>query len=110
AAVSQREPGSTALYPPALHDALPILDRAIFTPAIKAEVGEHDENVSFDTVAELHGPALAARLRELTLELYERGRAVAEERGILLADTKFEFGRDADGSLVLADEVFTPDS
>src|SRR5690606_40234091 len=84
AAVSQREPGSTALYPPALHDALPILDRAIFTPAIKAEVGEHDENVSFDTVAELHGPALAARLRELTLELYERGRAVAEERGILL--------------------------
>ncbi|HLU99121.1 MAG TPA: phosphoribosylaminoimidazolesuccinocarboxamide synthase [Thermobifida alba] len=86
------------------------LDRAIFTPAIKAEVGEHDENVSFDTVAELHGPALAARLRELTLELYERGRAVAEERGILLADTKFEFGRDADGSLVLADEVFTPDS
>ncbi|MEY9214642.1 phosphoribosylaminoimidazolesuccinocarboxamide synthase [Thermobifida halotolerans] len=86
------------------------LDRAIFTPAIKAEVGEHDENVSFDTVARLHGSALATRLRELTLGLYTRGRAIAEERGILLADTKFEFGRDTDGSLVLADEVFTPDS
>jgi len=86
------------------------LDPPIFTPATKAEVGEHDENVSLETVAERHGPALAERLREVTLALYERGREIAEERGILLADTKFEFGWDSDGSLVLADEVLTPDS
>lgn len=86
------------------------LDPPIFTPATKAEVGEHDENVSLETVAERHGPALAERLWEVTLALYERGREIAEERGILLADTKFEFGWDSDGSLVLADEVLTPDS
>lgn len=86
------------------------LDPPIFTPATKAEVGEHDENVSLEIVAERHGPALAERLREVTLALYERGREIAEERGILLADTKFEFGWDSDGSLVLADEVLTPDS
>ncbi|RCV51355.1 phosphoribosylaminoimidazolesuccinocarboxamide synthase [Marinitenerispora sediminis] len=86
------------------------LEQPIFTPATKAEVGEHDENVSYATVAARHGEALAAELRERTLAVYERGRAVAEERGILLADTKFEFGRDPGGRLVLADEVFTPDS
>ncbi|MFC4563701.1 phosphoribosylaminoimidazolesuccinocarboxamide synthase [Nocardiopsis mangrovi] len=86
------------------------LDRPIFTPAAKARVGEHDENISYETVAAEHGDALAAELRDRTLELYERGRALAEAGGILLADTKFEFGRGADGGLVLADEVFTPDS
>ncbi|MDA8370647.1 MAG: phosphoribosylaminoimidazolesuccinocarboxamide synthase [Nocardiopsaceae bacterium] len=86
------------------------LDRPIFTPAVKAEVGEHDENVSYAAVAAQHGAELAAELRERTLEIYARGRDIAEQRGILLADTKFEFGRDPNGALVLADEVFTPDS
>ena len=86
------------------------LEEPVFTPATKAEVGEHDENVSFERVAAVHGAALAEELRTTTLALYRRGRELAEERGILLADTKFEFGRDADGTLVLADEVFTPDS
>ncbi|MFD6095460.1 phosphoribosylaminoimidazolesuccinocarboxamide synthase [Nocardiopsis flavescens] len=86
------------------------LDEPIFTPATKAEVGDHDENVSFETVVERHGAGLAGELRDLTLRVYARGREVARDRGVLLADTKFEFGRDTDGSLVLADEVFTPDS
>ncbi|MCY9786870.1 phosphoribosylaminoimidazolesuccinocarboxamide synthase [Nocardiopsis sp. EMB25] len=86
------------------------LPEPIFTPATKAEVGDHDENVSFEVVAERHGAELAAELRDLTLAVYRRGREVARERGVLLADTKFEFGRDSGGRLVLADEVFTPDS
>ncbi|WP_017599142.1 phosphoribosylaminoimidazolesuccinocarboxamide synthase [Nocardiopsis lucentensis] len=86
------------------------LPEPIFTPATKAEVGDHDENVSFEVVAERHGAELAAELRDLTLAVYRRGREVARERGVLLADTKFEFGRDSSGRLVLADEVFTPDS
>ncbi|MEE2039194.1 phosphoribosylaminoimidazolesuccinocarboxamide synthase [Nocardiopsis sp. CT-R113] len=86
------------------------LPEPIFTPATKAEVGDHDENVSFEVVADRHGASLAAELRDLTLRVYRRGRELARERGVLLADTKFEFGRDADGALVLADEVFTPDS
>ena len=86
------------------------LPEPIFTPATKAEVGDHDENVSFEVVADRHGSSLAAELRDLTLRVYRRGRELARERGVLLADTKFEFGRDADGTLVLADEVFTPDS
>ncbi|WP_159941622.1 MULTISPECIES: phosphoribosylaminoimidazolesuccinocarboxamide synthase [unclassified Nocardiopsis] len=86
------------------------LPEPVFTPATKAEVGDHDENVSFGTVAARHGEKLAAELRDLTLRVYGRGRELARERGIILADTKFEFGRDAEGGLVLADEVFTPDS
>ncbi|MEU0236611.1 phosphoribosylaminoimidazolesuccinocarboxamide synthase [Nocardiopsis sp. NPDC006198] len=86
------------------------LPEPVFTPATKAEVGDHDENVSFEVVADRHGAALAAELRDLTLRVYRRGRELARERGVILADTKFEFGRDADGALVLADEVFTPDS
>ena len=86
------------------------LPGAIFTPATKAEVGDHDENVSFEAVAERYGAEQAAELRDLTLRVYTRGREVARERGVLLADTKFEFGRDADGTLMLGDEVFTPDS
>ena len=81
----------------------------LFTPATKAEVGEHDENVSYEEVARRVGPQTAALLRQHTLALYERGREIAEERGIILADTKFEFGWDGE-ALVLADEVFTPDS
>ena len=86
------------------------LPAPIFTPAIKAELGEHDENVDLATIARLHGDELAARLRDLTLEVYARAERIAARRGIILADTKFEFGRRDDGTLVLADEVLTPDS
>ena len=86
------------------------LPQPIFTPAIKAPLGEHDENVDFATIVELHGVELADQLRELTLAIYARAEGIARGRGIILADTKFEFGRRADGTIVLADEVLTPDS
>ena len=87
------------------------LPEPIFTPATKAAVGDHDENVDFDRAAEILGDrALLEELRRLSLELYEFGAAHARERGIILADTKFELGRRADGTIVLADEVLTPDS
>ncbi|MEP9392678.1 phosphoribosylaminoimidazolesuccinocarboxamide synthase [Gordonia sp. VNK1] len=86
------------------------LPEPIFTPATKAEQGDHDENISFEAVAATVGDDLATALRTATLDIYSRGAAIAADRGIILADTKFEFGRDADGSLVLADEVLTPDS
>ncbi len=85
------------------------LEEPIFTPATKAEEGDHDENVSFEVMAEALGAELAGRLRDISLALYARGRDVAAERGIILADTKFEFGL-LDGDIVLADEVMTPDS
>lgn len=86
------------------------LPEPIFTPATKAAVGEHDENVSFEAVAARIGPDDAARLREVTLAVYARAAGIAAERGVILADTKLEFGRDASGALVLGDEVLTPDS
>jgi phosphoribosylaminoimidazole-succinocarboxamide synthase len=87
------------------------LAEPIFTPAAKAQLGEHDENVDYDTVAATVGAGTAARLRELTLAIYRRASDIAAERGILLADTKFEFGHDPQsGELVLGDEVLTPDS
>ena len=86
------------------------LDPPIFTPATKAEQGDHDENVSFDVVVDKLGAERAEELRDATLSIYSRAAALAEEKGIILADTKFEFGLDADGRLVLADEVLTPDS
>ncbi|WP_106243710.1 phosphoribosylaminoimidazolesuccinocarboxamide synthase [Allonocardiopsis opalescens] len=86
------------------------LPEPLFTPATKAEVGEHDENIPFEAVAARHGAALAERLRGLTLDLYRRGRDIAERSGVILADTKFEFGLDSTGTPVLADEVLTPDS
>ncbi|MFE5141957.1 phosphoribosylaminoimidazolesuccinocarboxamide synthase [Streptomyces fagopyri] len=85
------------------------LPAPIFTPATKAEVGEHDENVSYEEVARQVGAETAAQLRQTTLAVYGRARDIARERGIVLADTKFEFGYE-DGTLVLADEVLTPDS
>ncbi|MFC5719547.1 phosphoribosylaminoimidazolesuccinocarboxamide synthase [Streptomyces gamaensis] len=85
------------------------LPSPIFTPATKAEVGEHDENVSYEEVARRVGAETAALLRQTTLSVYGRARDIARDRGIILADTKFEFGF-ADGGLVLADEVLTPDS
>ena len=85
------------------------LPEPIFTPATKAASG-HDENVSFDVMAAALGPALAADLRDRSLDVYARGAAHAAARGIVVADTKFEWGRLADGSLILVDEVLTPDS
>ncbi len=89
-----------------LADRLP---EPIFTPATKAEEG-HDENITFERMADLLGNPVANRVRELSLALYQRGAQLAAERGILLADTKFEFGLDADGELLLIDEALTPDS
>ena len=87
------------------------LPEPIFTPATKAEQGEHDENVDFDRAAEIVGDrATMEELRRLTLELYAFAADHAERNGIILADTKFEFGRDGEGRIVLADEVLTPDS
>jgi phosphoribosylaminoimidazole-succinocarboxamide synthase len=86
------------------------LDEPIFTPATKADLGDHDENVDFGHVVTLIGQSDAEELRRLTLTVYQRAEAIASERGILLADTKFEFGRGADGTIVLGDEVLTPDS
>jgi phosphoribosylaminoimidazole-succinocarboxamide synthase len=87
------------------------LPEPIFTPATKAEIGEHDENIDFERMAEIVGDLdLSGALRRLSIDLYRRGAAHALERGIILADTKFEFGRRRDGTLVLGDEVMTPDS
>jgi phosphoribosylaminoimidazole-succinocarboxamide synthase len=87
------------------------LPEPIFTPATKAEIGDHDENVDFDRAAEILGDRrLLEELRRLTLAIYSFAADHARERGIILADTKFEFGRRDDGTIVLADEVLTPDS
>jgi len=87
------------------------LPEPIFTPSTKAELGAHDENIDFDRAAEIIGDrGLLAELRRLSIAVYELGAAHARERGIILADTKFEFGRRPDGTLVLGDEVLTPDS
>jgi phosphoribosylaminoimidazole-succinocarboxamide synthase len=96
--------------PPGLVDGSR-LPEPIFTPATKAAVGEHDENVSFDAVAEQIGLDDATRLRDLTLAVYARAEQIARERGVILADTKLEFGVDpTTGRTVLGDEVLTPDS
>ncbi|MGW6280855.1 phosphoribosylaminoimidazolesuccinocarboxamide synthase [Kribbella sp. NPDC055071] len=86
------------------------LPEPIFTPATKADLGEHDENISYDVVVATVGAETAAKLRDLTLDIYARAHELAGERGIILADTKFEFGARPDGTIVLADEVLTPDS
>jgi phosphoribosylaminoimidazole-succinocarboxamide synthase len=95
--------------PPGLLDGSE-LPEPIFTPATKAPMGEHDENVSYDVVVATVGAEPAAQLRSLTLAVYGAARDIALERGIVLADTKFEFGRTPDGQILLADEVLTPDS
>ena len=82
----------------------------LFTPATKAEFGAHDENISFERTAELVGQSRAEQMRDLTLTTYRQAADYTLSKGIIIADTKFEFGSDADGRLVLADEVFTPDS
>ncbi|EMY34029.1 phosphoribosylaminoimidazole-succinocarboxamide synthase [Arthrobacter crystallopoietes BAB-32] len=87
------------------------LEPAIFTPSAKAEVGEHDENITYDDVVAIVGDDIAAKLRDKTLEIYRRAEEIARNRGIILADTKVEFGTDpATGEITLGDEVLTPDS
>lgn len=86
------------------------LPEPVFTPSTKADIGDHDDNISFDRAAELIGPELAQRVRKISLQLYVEAAAHALARGIIIADTKFEFGLDDNGVLTLIDEVLTPDS
>jgi phosphoribosylaminoimidazole-succinocarboxamide synthase len=86
------------------------LPQTLFTPSTKAAIGEHDETISFEQAGALVGAALAARVRDTAIALYEFAAEHARQRGIIIADTKFEFAQDHDGSLVLIDEVLTPDS
>ncbi len=86
------------------------LPHPIYTPAAKAVAGEHDENISFERTLEMVGADLATRMRDTSIALYRAGAEIAAARGIIIADTKFEFGLDTDGELVLMDEVLTPDS
>ncbi|HJV60769.1 MAG TPA: phosphoribosylaminoimidazolesuccinocarboxamide synthase [Albitalea sp.] len=86
------------------------LPQPIFTPATKADIGEHDENISFERMCGIVGPDLAAQVRDTAIRLYTEAAEIALKKGIIIADTKFEFGLDADGTLTLMDEVLTPDS
>lgn len=86
------------------------LPEPIFTPAAKAEVGTHDETISFEKVVELYGESIATQLRDLTISLYKKAADFAATKGIIIADTKFEFGLDENGQVCLMDEVLTPDS
>jgi len=95
--------------PPGLRNA-DKLPAPIFTPATKAEMGDHDENISFEQAANIIGADLAARVRDIAIQLYQRAADFALTKGIIIADTKFEFGLDAHGTLTLMDEVLTPDS
>jgi phosphoribosylaminoimidazole-succinocarboxamide synthase len=95
--------------PPGLTEASKFAE-PLFTPASKADLGEHDENITYDDVVELVGAERAAAVRDNTLRIYTKAAEHALSKGIILADTKFEFGADEDGTVVLADEVFTPDS
>ena len=95
--------------PAGLRNASP-LPEPIFTPAAKAEMGQHDENISYQRVEQMVGAELAAKIRDVSLAIYREAAAYALTKGIIIADTKFEFGLDANGTLVLMDEVLTPDS
>ena len=95
--------------PPGLQQA-DRLPEVLFTPSTKAAAGDHDENVDFDTVARIIGEDLARQIKDASIKIYEFAAAYALERGIIIADTKFEFGLDSDGKLYLMDEVLTPDS
>jgi phosphoribosylaminoimidazole-succinocarboxamide synthase len=95
--------------PPGLKNAGK-LPQPIFTPAAKAAAGEHDENISYERVVEVIGPQLAARIRDLSIAIYQQAAEMALAKGLIIADTKFEFGLDEAGTLVLMDEVLTPDS
>lgn len=97
----------------ALPEGLPLagkLPEPLFTPSTKAAVGEHDENIDFNRMCEIIGPDLASKMRDVSLQLYKEAAAFALTKGIIIADTKFEFGLDQHGNLTLIDEVLTPDS
>ncbi|MCB8746079.1 phosphoribosylaminoimidazolesuccinocarboxamide synthase [Rhodoferax sp. U2-2l] len=95
--------------PPGLKNASK-LPAPIYTPAAKAEMGEHDENITFEKTVEMIGLDLASRIRDISIAIYQAASEIAVAKGIIIADTKFEFGLDTDGTLVLMDEVLTPDS
>jgi phosphoribosylaminoimidazole-succinocarboxamide synthase len=95
--------------PPGLEQAAK-LPQTLFTPATKADTGDHDENINFETVQQMIGVAVAEQVREVSIRIYERAAAYALGRGIIIADTKFEFGQDAEGRLYIIDEILTPDS
>ncbi|MGQ9694198.1 MAG: phosphoribosylaminoimidazolesuccinocarboxamide synthase [Thermodesulfobacteriota bacterium] len=95
--------------PPGLKESAK-LDQPIFTPATKSEIGSHDENIDFSQVIKILGANLAERVRQASLQLYQRAVSLAEQKGIIIADTKFEFGLDEKGELLLIDEALTPDS
>jgi len=95
--------------PPGLTNASR-LPQPIYTPAAKAEAGEHDENITFERTVEIAGAEVAARIRDLSLKLYQEAAKIALAKGLIIADTKFEFGLDGQGQVVLMDEVLTPDS
>jgi phosphoribosylaminoimidazole-succinocarboxamide synthase len=95
--------------PPGLKNASKLPD-PIYTPAAKAEMGEHDENITFEKTVDMIGLDLATRIRDISIAIYKAASEIALQKGIIIADTKFEFGLDTDGTLVLMDEVLTPDS
>ena len=95
--------------PPGLKNASKLVE-PIFTPATKAEMGDHDENIGFEHMSEIVGAGLAEKIRAVSIRLYSEAAALALTKGIIIADTKFEFGLDDDGTLTLMDEVLTPDS
>ena len=95
--------------PPGLTNAAR-LPEPIYTPAAKAAMGEHDENITFEQTVQMIGPELAAQIRDISLAIYKEAAAIALKKGLIIADTKFEFGLDPQGQLVLMDEVLTPDS
>jgi phosphoribosylaminoimidazole-succinocarboxamide synthase len=95
--------------PSGLRNASP-LPQAIFTPATKAVLGDHDENISFETMQQLIGAELALKIKTIAIQLYEEAALLAASKGIIIADTKFEFGLDENGTLTLMDEILTPDS
>ena len=95
--------------PPGLEQAAK-LPQILFTPATKADTGDHDENISFESVQQMIGAAVAEQVREVSIRIYERAAAYALGRGIIIADTKFEFGLDSEGRLFIIDEILTPDS
>jgi len=86
------------------------LEHPLFTPSTKAEIGEHDENITFDRMRDMIGPELAERVRDISIKVYQRASEIALSKGVIIADTKFEFGTDEGGRLILIDEALTPDS
>lgn len=86
------------------------LEQPIFTPSTKAEIGEHDENITFDKMKDMIGSEMAERVKEVSIKVYQRAVDIALSKGVIIADTKFEFGVDTDGKLIIIDEALTPDS